>query len=156
MKFKFSILLSIIYCAMQSQNGVVVSGGNATGNSGTSSYSIGQVFYKIETGPVNYIVQGLQQPLEISVLSDESNDQVMAQMTAYPNPVSSDLTLELPVIDKEMYFEIYDTNGRTISKMSKITNSRTNIPMDVLQPGLYFLKISDQNNAVKIFKILKK
>jgi hypothetical protein len=45
-------------------------GGDATGTGGTSSYSVGQILYTTNTGTNGSINQGVQQPYEISIVTE--------------------------------------------------------------------------------------
>jgi hypothetical protein len=63
------MLLLLLGCNIQllnAQTGIAAGGGNATGSGGSVSYSIGQVFYMMNTGTTGSVLQGVQQPWEIS------------------------------------------------------------------------------------------
>ncbi|MFH6994123.1 T9SS type A sorting domain-containing protein [Flavobacterium sp. FlaQc-48] len=139
------------------QESIVVSGGNATGTGGSSSYSIGQVVYASLPGSNAYVLQGIQQPYEIITLGNDEFYGINLLMTAYPNPTVDVLNLVI-VNDKldDLAYNLFDINGKIISGNSKITNSETSVSMQGLNQGIYFLGITNNNKTIKTFKIIKK
>lgn len=139
------------------QESIVVSGGNATGTGGSSSYSIGQVVYASLPGSNAYVLQGIQQPYEIITLGNDEFSGINLLMTAYPNPTVDVLNLVI-VNDKldDLAYNLFDINGKIISGNSKITNSETSVSMQGLNQGIYFLGITNNNKTIKTFKIIKK
>jgi hypothetical protein len=139
------------------QESVVVSGGNASGTGGSSSYSIGQIVYTSLPGIKECILQGIQQPYEITTLGNDEFTGINLVMTAYPNPTTDILNLVV-VNDKlnDLSYNLFDINGKLISENSKITSSETSVSMQKLNQGIYFLAINDHNKTIKTFKIIKK
>ena len=79
---------------LSSQETVITTGGEATGAGGTASYSIGQVFFTTVTGTNGSIMQGVQQPYEISITLGEGETTVNLEISVYPNPTTDRLTLK--------------------------------------------------------------
>ena len=78
-------------------------------------------------------------------------------ISAYPNP-TTDL-LHLVVSDNkwnDLSYEFFDMNSRIVSNLKKIGISETNISMQELQQGIYFLIITSNDKTIKTFKIIKK
>lgn len=140
-----------------SQQSVVVAGGKAEGSGGTSSYSIGQIFYTSLPGTDQYVVQGIQQPYEITTLGNEEFTEINLAMNAYPNPTVDVLNLVLTT-DKwdNLFYNLFDINGKTVSKKSPITTTETIVSMQGLNQGIYFLAVNSSNKTIKTFKIIKK
>ena len=140
-----------------SQQSVVVAGGKAEGSGGTSSYSIGQIVYTSLAGTDEYVVQGIQQPYEITTLGNDEFTAINLAMTAYPNPTIDVLNLVLTT-DKldNLSYNLFDINGKTVSKNSLITTSQTTVSMQGLNQGIYFLAVNSNNKKIKTFKIIKK
>jgi len=70
LKLSAVLLLGIGLTGLQAQESVNATGGNALGNGGTASYSVGQMIYTTNTGTGgNTVAQGVQQPFEISVVT---------------------------------------------------------------------------------------
>ena len=72
--------------AQESVNG---SGGEATGTGGTASYSLGQVVYTTNTGTNGSVVQGVQQPYEISTTLGINETSINLELSVYPNPTNN-------------------------------------------------------------------
>lgn len=146
-----------IYGIMHAQETVPASGGDAASNGGTVSFTIGQVFYVIESGATGYVTQGVQQPYEISVVTGlESSTGIHLICQTYPNPVSEFVMLKIGDYNLEnLIYQLYDINGKLLAS-KKITENETTISMNGLAAATYFLKLLNSNNEVKTFKIIKK
>lgn len=143
---------------LSAQVAITASGGEASGTSGSSSYSIGQLVYNTLTGTNQYsLSQGVQQPVEISVVSSiDKTQQIQLNVKVYPNPASNYLILRIEDIETETYKAfLYDLNGMQI-KQIKVTDQQTEVDINNLVPSVYFLKVMNQNQAIKTFKIIKK
>ena len=155
--FLILFIFCISFITSYAQESIVVSGGNATGTGGSSSYSIGQVAYAGLPGSSAYVLQGIQQPYEIITLGNDEFHGINLVMTAYPNPTVDVLNLVI-VNDKldDLAYNLFDINGKMIAGNSKITNSETSVSMQGLNQGIYFLGITNSNKTIKTFKIIKK
>ncbi|MDL2144634.1 T9SS type A sorting domain-containing protein [Flavobacterium tructae] len=141
-----------------SQESVVVSGGNATGNGGSSSYSVGQIAYTSLPGGANgFVLQGVQQAYEIISLGNDEFKGITLAMTAYPNPAVDVLSLTVSTNEwNNLSCQLFDTNGKIVSKKVEVTSLDTSVPMQGLNSGIYFLTVSNSGKAIKTFKIIKK
>ena len=150
--------LTIVFCLsfsfVQAQESVLTTGGNASGSGGSTSYSIGQTSYMVKTGSNTFIAEGVQQPFEISVSLGVDETSINLEMSVYPNPATSFLTLKVEEI-KGLTYQLYDELGRIIKK-EKVRENTTQIHLDKLASATYFLSIQNQNKTLKIFKIIKK
>lgn len=154
----FIVLITIFsFAKSYSQQSVTVSGGNATGTGGTSSYSIGQITYTSQFGTSGLVSLGVQQPYEIVTLGNDDFAEINLVMSAHPNP-TTDL-LHLVITDDKwnnLSYKLFDMNGRTVSNSKKITGAETNVSMQELQAGIYFLAVNNEKKTIKTFKIIKK
>ncbi len=140
----------------KSQEAVPATGGEANGSGGSLSYSVGQVVYSTNTGTNGSVVQGVQQPFEISVVTaiEEAAD-ITLNCKAYPNPTTDYLTLQIDNDVKQIHeFALYDMNGKLLQS-EMITGNQTNIDMSNLVPATYFVKVMQGNKELKTFKIIK-
>ncbi|MCI9845064.1 T9SS type A sorting domain-containing protein [Flavobacterium pectinovorum] len=155
--FFILFITSISFVSSYSQESVVVAGGNTTGTGGTASYSIGQTVYTGLSGSDGYVLQGIQQPYEITTLGENEFPDINLAMTAYPNPTIDLLNLVVSA-DKwnELSYNLFDISGKKVSGNLKITSSETTVPMHGLNEGIYFLVINNGNKTIKTFKIIKK
>lgn len=140
--------------AQDTHEAVSTSGGNASGSGGTVSYSVGQIVYTTNSGTNGTVSQGVQQPYEISILTElEEAKGIDLSITAFPNPTTDYITLKSNNIDN-LSFQLYDINGKMIQE-SEIKISETKISMTEIPPAIYFLKITDNGKEIKVFKIVK-
>ena len=155
---KLLIVISLLRygITIQAQNVIPSTGGNAAGSGGTASYTIGQVIYTTNSGTSGSSTQGVQQPYEISIVTGiEQAKDIHLVCSAYPNPTTDFLTLRVENYDKEnLMYRLYNNRGILLED-KKVTGNETTISMSGFISGTYFLKVSDNNNEVKIFKIVK-
>jgi hypothetical protein len=149
-------LLGIGLTSLHAQESIPTSGGDVSGNGGSVSFSVGQLVYITNTGTDGSAAQGVQQPFEISVISEfEEAKRISVQCSVYPNPTKDYLTLKIEnVVLTTLIFSLYDSNGKLLES-KKIEDEETNLVLGNLIPGDYFLKVTDDNKEVKSFKIIK-
>ncbi len=151
------LFFTVSLTTVMAQEAVPASGGDASGSGGSVSYTIGQVAYETNNGTGAHMVEGVQQPYEISVVT--AIDEIIGitlSVSAYPNPVTDNLTLGIDGYgDPNLSYQLYNLNGR-ILKNEKITGTKTNIVMSGFVPATYFVKVVSGNQKVKTFKIIKK
>jgi hypothetical protein len=152
-------LVACLLCATQSiysQQTIPASGGEATGSGGTSSYSVGQLVYSTNTGSNGSITQGVQQSIELFTLSNPELTALTLTAVTYPNPTSDYIVLALKNSNLTgLSYVLYDLQGRIVSK-GIIQQENTAIAMQKLVTGVYVLKVNQNNQVLKSFKIIKK
>lgn len=151
-----ALLLGFGLAVANAQQSTNASGGKASGSGGTATYSVGQVVYTIATGSNGSLIQGVQQPFEISVvLGVEEAENVSLNLMAYPNPAKDRLTLKVGNQDgQNLSFLLFDLTGKLLHN-AKVKSNETVINMQDYQSGIYFLKIFNTSKEIKTFKILK-
>jgi len=155
--FLYFLLLSSFCTTLLAQNTIPATGGNATGNGGSVSYTVGQIIYNTISGTNGSVTQGVQQPYEISVITAIRNtEEINLECSVYPNPTKGLTKLVFKLPDYEnMRFRLYDINGVLISD-KKVESRETEISLENLSSSVYFLKVFKNNIEVKVFKIVKR
>ena len=154
-KVKLSVLLLGLGLTAQAQQATTATGGDASGSGGTVAYSLGQIVYTTNTGTNGSVAQGVQQPYEISIVLGIEDNSINLELVAYPNPTTNFLTLNVDKAElSTLNFQLYDILGKLIESR-KIISSTETIGMANLPSATYFLKVSNNNNEVKTFKIIK-
>jgi len=148
--FLFTLLAVI---ELQAQESPTASGGEATGAGGTMSYSVGQVVYTTNTGANGSVSQGVQQPYDIFTTVGINETSINLEMNVYPNPTSDYLTLKVEV-SKGLSYQLFDMQGKLIENR-KLKANNTIIQMEGLPKATYFLKVTEESQTVKTFKIIK-
>lgn len=149
--------LALLFSAASAQHAIPVSGGNASGEAGFLSYSVGQVFYTTLSGAGGFIAEGIQQPYEITAVTG-NHTLANLELSAYPNPAADHLILATGTAAlngfQNLEYRLYDMNSRLL-KSSEIVGDRTTVTMRHLKPSMYFIRIIADNMEIKTFKVVK-
>ncbi|PQJ79567.1 T9SS type A sorting domain-containing protein [Polaribacter porphyrae] len=138
-----------------SQKATLSSGEEATGN-GSVSYSVGQVFYTTNSSSNGSSLEGIQQSVELFVLSNSDFKDLVLKAVVYPNPIQNSINLILENTSlKQLKYHLYDIKGIAIKKGS-INLKKTTIDISKYSTGIYLLKVIGKDKPLKTFKILKK
>ena len=136
------------------QTSVVASGGSVSNNSGSISYSIGQVAYQSVSNASGSVSQGVQHAFEISTLSLEEN-KFNFTLNAFPNPTTENLNLRVGNYKQEkLAYKLIDLEGKVISEASMLSEETT-IDMKQLPVATYFVEVHNEGKKVQTFKIIK-
>jgi hypothetical protein len=161
MKRAKSFLCFLLLCGfsltIQAQSTIPATGGNATGSGGSVSYTVGQIQYSTISGTNGTVVQGVQQPYEISVVTAIRNtEDINLKCLVYPNPTGgiTKLVFESPDFEN-LRFRLFDVNG-VLLQDKKVESIETEISLENLSSSAYFLKVISNNLEVKVFKIVKR
>ena len=138
------------------QHTIPASAGEATGTGGSSSFTVGQVFYTTNASSTGSISQGVQQAFEFQTLSNPELTTVQLTAVIYPNPTTDYVVLKITDTALEnLKYTLFDLNGKTIVS-KKITTTSPQIIMKNSSIGMYLLKLTKKNQPLKTFKIIKK
>ncbi|MDO7135944.1 T9SS type A sorting domain-containing protein [Algibacter lectus] len=152
-----TFVVSLLFAThlIYSQETIPASGGEAIGSGGSSSYSVGQLVYTSNTGS-GTITQGVQQSVELFTLSNPELTTVNLTAVTYPNPTSDYVVLAISDANlTDLSYSLYDLQGKEITK-GQATQSNMQIEMQHLATGTYVLKVNQNNQELKTFKIIKK
>ncbi len=133
---------------MQSLN---ASGGEAFGANGTTTYSVGQLFFTTISSSNTIVIQGVQQAHE-SIGIEIRN---MINVLAYPNPMIDYLILTVDHFEnRRLEYQFFDIQGKLLIK-ENIKNQETRITPPLLKKGFYILSIIEGKRLLKSIKIIK-
>lgn len=158
-KVLFSILLLLLgFISINAQEAIPSTGGESTGSGGSVSYTVGQTFYITNSGTSGSIAEGVQQPIEISVVTGIDKTGISLNISAYPNPTQHYLHLEVDAPTSHniqtMRYQLFDINGRLLAS-ELIVSDVTTIVTSHLTPATYFIKVLGDNEEMKTFKVIK-
>jgi hypothetical protein len=149
------VLLFFTAHVLSAQESIAVSGTTATGSGGSSSYSVGQVFYSTNTSSAGSVSQGVQQSVVVSTLSNPELTKLNLKAVTYPNPSTDYVVLSLSDASLEnLTYALYDLQGRLVTQ-NKVLQADTRIDLQVLGAGTYVLQVQQNNKQLKSFKIIK-
>jgi len=153
-KLSALLLLGIGFNQGYAQQATTASGGDASGSGGSVAYSVGQIAYTTNTGTTSSLAQGVQQPYEISITTGLLETDIKLNLSAYPNPTTNYLMLQIDNFDKDLSYQLYDMSGKLLESNTVVANSTT-IKLEQYATATYFLKVTQNNSLVKTFKIIK-
>ncbi len=147
-------------------NSINTTGNDLSGNSGSISYSIGQVFFsQIEDN--NYqITKGIQHGIkndnEENTNNEDSDvpDDIMetdVKAIVHPNPTTDYVTLTTEGFDftnQLNSYHLYNYQGKLLHK-STILNQNSTIDLTNLSTSIYILQVFAKEKLLKTFKIIK-
>ena len=114
-----SILLALLLSTTLSiiaQETAPSTGGDASGSGGSSSFTVGQVFYTTNTSSTGSVSQGMQQAFEIQTRSNPSLSTVQLTAVTYPNPSTDYLVLKITdTAIENLQYTLFDLNSKTIT-----------------------------------------
>lgn len=140
---------------LHAQEAVSVAGNEATGTGGICSYTIGQIAYTSNSGTGGEVNQGVQQPYEIVTTAGIEDQNITLELAAFPNPTNGSMIISVSDHTQgKLSYQLSDLQGKLIEEKEIIQNE-TGVSMDRLAPASYLLKITDNGQLVKEFKIIK-
>tara|TARA_B110000261_G_scaffold146371_1_gene170514 strand:+ start:91 stop:567 length:477 start_codon:yes stop_codon:yes gene_type:complete len=155
-KYILGTLFFLVPFFIISQEIISSTNGDSSGSGGSSSYTIGQVFFNTIESDNGSLVQGVQQPFEFQTLSTPALLTVQLTAVTYPNPTTDFVLLKiLDTALENLQYTLFDLNGKTIDS-KKINSFSTKITMKNFATGMYLLKLTKNNQPLKTFKIIKK
>ena len=160
--FKQAFFITIFFCATltaSAQSGLVTTGGDIQGSNGSISYTVGQVAVQSIEASAASLTEGVQQPYEIQTVGVDIYPAITLDAAVYPNPTSDRLVLSVEnsveTYDRtSLQAVLYNTNGQRVQTVG-VTGAQTAINMSALSSGTYFLRVTDGQQTLKTFKVVK-
>lgn len=134
---------------------VISSGGEYFYNGNFSlSWTLGEPVIETHSSGSTVLTQGFQQPILVSV-SIYENPELNFDISAFPNPTSDYLNVVISngTYDKMQYL-LFDITGKLIDSR-QIVSEQTEIVFSHLPVATYYVKIIENNQELKTFKIIK-
>ena len=136
------------------QNSVNAVGGDVYNNTGSVSFSIGQVAIENTINTTGSISQGVQQAFEIKTLNLEEK-KLNLSLSAYPNPTQTQLILHIGNYNQEkLKYNIVSSDGKLLSQGS-IQSIETIIDLQQIPKAMYFIEIQEESTKIQTFSIIK-
>ena len=152
------ILLGVT--ATFAQSAIVPVGGNAQSNSGSVSYTVGQIAVQTSangSGSVS-IAEGVQQPYEIMTVGVDDYPQITLNAVVYPNPIENLAQLRLngfEIPSGGLRAILYDGGGKQLQALS-VTGDLTSFQIGHYATGAYYLELRAGQRVLKTFKVIRK
>ena len=143
--------------SLSAQSALVGTGGEANGSGGSVSYSVGQIAVQSNSEGNTSISEGVQQPYEIQTIGIDNYPGITLNAVVYPNPTQGTVILSIDSFDSFsdiVFARIYDGNGKQIREI-RIADHQTEIGMESLSTGTYYLNLFSGKQMLKSFKVVK-
>lgn len=158
MKKIFTLFVMIFLSAsIFAQADIVPAGGNATGNAGSVTYTIGQIAVQGADNGDKSVLEGVQQPYEIQTVGVDDYPGITLDAVVYPNPTQHSVQLKISsyiIPDNGLKAQLYDANGKLI-EIYTVSDLLTQFDLSKYPTAMYQLRVMDGNNLLKTFKIVK-
>ena len=155
----FIVFLLSLAGATFAQSAIVPLGGDTQSNSGSVSYTVGQIAMESAAninGSVT-IVEGVQQPYEIQTVGIDEYPQIALNAVVYPNPTENLAQLRLNGFEipaDGLRAILYDGNGKQLQSLM-VTDDLTAFQIGQYATGTYYLELRDGKQVLKTFKIVR-
>ena len=142
------------------QSALVTVGGDAQSNSGSVSYTVGQIAVSTvanNDGSVS-VAEGVQQPYEIMTVGVNHYPEITLNAKIYPNPTENLAQLELNgfyIPENGLQAYLYDGNGKLLQTI-QVIGDLTTFQIGHFSTGNYLLELKSGNQSLKTFKIVRK
>lgn len=137
-----------------------VAGGDASGESGSLSYTVGQVAVMTTYSKVTNasrvaanLREGVQQTYTVEELRIDGVTALDFDISVYPNPTADNVTVSFGNTVTDVSYELYSIDGRLLQK-GRVAGAEQSIDMQQYAAGSYVLRVmagKAQNN----YKIVK-
>ena len=153
-------IYSMLFCAfffisnsLKAQQVIGAAGSTTTTSGGSVSYTLGEIAVQTtETATVSSF-EGVQQAYEIYKVG-VTELALGSSIDVYPNPINDRLTIKTKNLNKNLSYELYDSQGKQIHKCASFSDGHT-LSMTEFVNAMYYLKIFSDNQPIQTFKILK-
>jgi len=141
----FLVVFSFFVSDIVAQSVINVSGGDAYGGNGSSSYSVGQLFYSEELG------NGVQQPYQVTPVEFVDDD---LKINVFPNPTSDILKISSNTF-QNVSLNLYNSEGKLLI-CDNLIDFETEISLTQFNDSIYILELIYNGKKSKVFKVIKK
>ncbi len=143
--------------SIKAQETVSTAGGLISGNGGSISYTLGQVVYTTNFANTGSAAQGVQQPFEISILTEsETIKESIFICNVFPNPTTNALTLIIKGNPTDFFsYQLYNLNGILLESDQNIKH-KSNLSLLKYKDSVFILKVVINDIEIRTYKIIKK
>ena len=142
--------------SLLAQSGIHPSGGDLSQPEGTLTYSVGQVWVQSATGLAYSLQEGVQQPFEIQLMTDQDPSlDLRVTFQPYPNPTLDLLWLQAEgLLPPNLTANLTTLQGQVLFSQA-VNSASTQFSLQHLTEGVYLLYLLRDEQPVKTFKIIK-
>ena len=144
------------FFSLNAQQAVVTTGGDIQSSEGSVAYSVGQVFYQSVSSPSGSVLEGVQQPFEIFIITSVTESDPLTELRLFPNPASDYLILETgDHLDPSVRMAVFNSMGQMI-RTANVEREQTKVYVGDLMAGSYYVALFQDGRKLQTFKVIKK
>ncbi len=137
------------------------SGDNFKNTTYQLDWSLGECITATHTAGSYVITQGFHQ--NTYVITAVENLATDVNISVYPNPTTNLLTINFPTSATDfptseglgnVKITVTDINGK-ILQQTEVTTYKEQLDFSIYTNGVYFLSVKQENQTIKLFKIIK-
>ncbi len=136
------------------QSTLLSSGGTVATSEGSLSYSLGQLNNQTSSISEWSIVEGVQQPFEVSQPLGNEDEKLAIGISMYPNP-ANDIVVVTTENFQNLELTVLDINGKVLLE-KKLTDKTTPVDMSAFSDKIYLIKINNDFQSIRTFKLIRK
>ncbi|MCX8014609.1 MAG: T9SS type A sorting domain-containing protein, partial [candidate division WOR-3 bacterium] len=97
----------------------------------------------------SFVADSIFQTRILGIVEEQKSLMYLPTINIYPNPAKTSLYVRLPLTGNNSILKIYDISGKLIKEI-KTSHPETRISIKDINPGVYFLRLSDININKKL------
>lgn len=154
MRWSMSVFVLLAFGTASHGQQLISTGGDYfSGESGSMSWSVGELVVATFTNENTALTQGFHQTYTYGVYTQDLETE--EHFLTYPNPARDHFYVMAPHLEDQNYdYILMDFTGKMVAS-GKIQNSPERISLSGMQSSVYFLRITEKNRHVKTLRIIK-
>lgn len=156
--------LTVVICILSvfgiissnAQESLSTTGGVFSGEGGNISYTIGQVVYTTNFATTGSVAQGVQQPFEISLITNSETMTIPStNCRVFPNPTTDEIFFMAEgLMSDSISYELYNLNGKLLESNANI-EQKSAIYLSKYKDAVFILKVNIIGEELKSYKLFK-
>lgn len=148
-----TLALLLTVATVQAQSALTTAGGEASGEAGSASYTIGQAVAGFTLSDGGSLTAGVQQPYIIKQETPPDGvAELQAEFKVFPNPTTDAVSVVTNESD-DYSFELVTEAGAIVKKGD--FDESCLVEMSAFVQSTYMLRISNKKGQMKVFRIIK-
>ena len=153
MKILIGLIIICFSFHSYGQQVIGAAGATTTTTGGSVSYTVGEIAIQTIETSSGTASEGVQQAYEIYKVG-VTELALGGSINVYPNPTNDRLTLKTKNLNKNLSYELYDSQGKLKQECASFSDGHT-LSMTEFVNAVYYLNIFSDNQPIQTFKIIK-
>jgi aminopeptidase N len=115
------------------------------------SFTVGGTVTNVNTDPNNWVLNNGSVVHDVNLVGLNKSRTITSHIKVFPNPAKDQLTI---VCSEKSNYVVHDITGKQLLQ-GVLTNGPTNVNIETLSTGMYFLQVRDASNKLSTIKFIK-